>query len=128
MRPLLVLKSVHKSAGQWRSGECGESSDRCEEGECRGEKLEAEEADEDGRHDCNPAACQPAVQTCADDEGRVGGAVGEGEEGDEDDAGGEAGDGDGMEPAAIANPSSHHPACPTNKVKKLGFQEETDQP
>ena len=24
-----------------------------------------------------------------------------------------------MKPAAVANPSGHHPACPTDKVKKL---------
>ena len=90
--PLLVLKFVHKSTGQGRSGKCGESSDRSEKGEGGREELEAEEADEDGRHHCNPAASKPTVQTCADDEGGVGGAVGEGEERDENDAGGEAGD------------------------------------
>ena len=61
--PLLVLKSVNESASQGRSGKCGEPSDRSEEGEGRREELEAKEADEYGRHHCNPAASQPTVQT-----------------------------------------------------------------
>ena len=109
--PLLVLKFVHKSTGQGRSGKCGESSDRSEKGEGGREELEAEEADEDGRHHCNPAASQPSVEASADDEGCEGGAEGEREEGDKDDDGREAGNRDWMEPASVTHPSCNHPAC-----------------
>ena len=59
----LVLKSVNKSTSQGRPGKSGKPSDCGEERKCRGEELEAEEANEDGRHDGNPAASQPTIQT-----------------------------------------------------------------
>ena len=87
----LVLELVHKSSSERRSRKCGESSNCGEKGECWRKKLETEKADEDWGHHCNPAAGQPSVETCADDEGGEGGAEGEREEGGEDDDGREAG-------------------------------------
>ena len=108
---LLVLELVHKSSSERRSRKCGESPDCGEKGECWGKKLETEKADEDRRHHCNPAPGQPSVETCADDEGCEGGAEGEREEGDEHNAGREAGDRDWMEPASVTHPACNHPAC-----------------
>ena len=107
----LVLELVHKSSSERRSRKCGESSNCGEKGERWRKKLETEKADEDRRHDCNPATGQPSVKTCADDKGGEGGAEGEREEGDEDDDGREAGDRDRMKPASVTHPSCNHPAC-----------------